>query len=98
MTLSYGDVETAALDDEPAIRAVDDIFDSAIRSQDNQTIVLGGLMRDTSNETISKVPGLSEIPIIGKIFQNKQTAHERDEIVFLITPHVIYPGAEPPVK
>ena len=66
--------------------------------QDNQTIVLGGLMRDTSNETISKVPGLSEIPIIGKIFQNKQTAHERDEIVFLITPHVIYPGAEPPVK
>jgi type IV pilus assembly protein PilB len=66
--------------------------------QDNQTIVLGGLMRDTSNETISRIPWISDIPIIGKLFQNKQTGHERDEIVFLITPHVIYPGGTPPVK
>jgi type II secretory pathway component GspD/PulD (secretin) len=73
-------------------------IDSTLRVQDNETIVLGGLMRDTSNETISKIPGLSEIPIIGKIFQNKATAHERDEIVFLITPHVIYPGTAPPTK
>lgn len=67
-------------------------------AQDNETIVLGGLMRDTKNETISKIPGLSAIPIVGKIFQNKATAHERDEIVFLITPHVIYPGSVPPAK
>ncbi len=73
-------------------------IDSTLRVQDNETIVLGVLMRDTSNETISKIPGLSEIPIIGKIFQNKATTHERDEIVFLITPHVIYPGTAPPTK
>jgi type II secretory pathway component GspD/PulD (secretin) len=73
-------------------------IDSTLRVQDNQTIVLGGLMRDTSNETISKVPWISDIPIIGRLFQNKQSAHERDEIVFLITPHVIYPGSAPPVK
>ncbi len=52
-------------------------------------------MRDTSSETISKLPWLSAIPILGKFFQNKQTAHERGEIVFLITPHVIYPGVPP---
>jgi type II secretory pathway component GspD/PulD (secretin) len=73
-------------------------IDSTLRVQDNETIVLGGLMRDTSSETVSKIPGLSDIPIIGKIFQNKSTAHERDEIVFLITPHVIYPGVAPPVR
>jgi type II secretory pathway component GspD/PulD (secretin) len=72
--------------------------DATLRVNDAQTIVLGGLMMDTSSETISKVPGLAEIPILGKIFQNKQTAHERDEIVFLITPHVIYPAGGPPVK
>ena len=66
-------------------------IDATLRVNDAQTIVLGGLMMDTSSETISKVPGLADIPILGKIFQNKQTAHERDEIVFLITPHVIYP-------
>jgi type IV pilus assembly protein PilQ len=71
-------------------------IDSTLRVGDNDTIVLGGLMRDTSSQTISKIPGLSEIPIIGKLFQNKQTSHERDEIVFLITPHVIYPGGPAP--
>jgi type II secretory pathway component GspD/PulD (secretin) len=66
-------------------------IDSTLRVSDNETIVLGGLMRDTTSETISKLPWLSSIPILGKFFQNKQTSHERDEIVFLITPHVIYP-------
>lgn len=73
-------------------------IDSTLRVQDDQTIVLGGLIRDTANQTISKIPGLSDIPLIGKLFQNKQAAHERDEIVFLITPHVIYPGNPPPQK
>lgn len=71
-------------------------IDSTLRVADNQTIVLGGLMLDTSNETIEKIPGLSAIPLLGGLFKNKTTAHERDEIVFLITPHVIYPGAAPP--
>lgn len=68
-------------------------IDSTLRVQDGSTIVLGGLMRETTSETISKVPGLSDIPILGSFFKNKQTSHERDEIVFLITPHVIYPSA-----
>jgi type II secretory pathway component GspD/PulD (secretin) len=67
-------------------------------ARDNETIVLGGLMRERRSETLSKIPGISDIPVIGKIFQNKQSSHERDEIVFLITPHVIYPAAAPPVK
>ena len=67
-------------------------IDSTLRVNDSQTIVLGGLMRDVSSETLTKIPGLSDIPILGKFFDNKQTTHERDEIVFLITPHVIYPS------
>jgi type IV pilus assembly protein PilB len=62
---------------------------------DGQTIVLGGLMMDTSTETITKVPWLADIPILGKIFQNKQSSREKDEIVFLITPHIIYPDPLP---
>ncbi len=70
--------------------------DSTLRVRDNQTIVLGGLMRDVDSQTISKVPALADIPIIGKIFQNRQRLHERDEVVFLITPHVIYPNGPVP--
>jgi type IV pilus assembly protein PilQ len=73
-------------------------IDSTLRVNDDETIVLGGLMRDTTSETISKIPWLSAIPILGKFFQNKQASHERDEIVFLITPHVIYPNSTAPAK
>ncbi len=67
--------------------------DSTLRCADGETIVLGGLMRDVDSETITKIPGLADIPVLGKFFQNKQASQERDEIVFLITPHVIYPPA-----
>ncbi len=70
--------------------------DSTLRVKDNQTIVLGGLLRDIDSQTISKLPGLADIPIIGKVFQNRQRTRERDEIVFLITPHVIYPNGPVP--
>ncbi len=70
--------------------------DSTLRVKDNQTIVLGGLLRDIDSETITKLPGLANIPIIGKVFQNRQRTRERDEVVFLITPHVIYPKGPVP--
>lgn len=73
-------------------------IDSTLRVGSDETIVLGGLMRDVTNETIQRVPGLSDIPILGNFFKNKQKNHERDEIVFLITPHVIYPDQSPPAR
>jgi type II secretory pathway component GspD/PulD (secretin) len=66
-------------------------IDSTLRVKDNETIVLGGLMRDVNTQVITRVPGLSDIPVLGKFFQNKSSHRERDEIVFMITPHVIYP-------
>lgn len=73
-------------------------LDSTLRVRNGETIVLGGLLRDVSSETVQRIPFLSQIPILGSFFANKATSHERDEIVFLITPHVIVPGATPPSK
>ncbi len=73
-------------------------IDATLRVRDGETIVLGGLMRDVSSETISRVPWVSDIPILGQIFKNKRMHHERDEVVFLITPHVIAPNAKPPAR
>jgi len=72
--------------------------DSTLRVKDNQTIVLGGLLRDIDSETITKVPFLADIPVFGKIFQNREHTHTRDEVVFLITPHVIFPNSPVPNK
>ena len=59
--------------------------------KDGDTIVLGGLLRDIDSETVTRVPGFSSIPIIGKLFQDRQRTHQRDEVVFLITPHILTP-------
>jgi type IV pilus assembly protein PilQ len=70
-------------------------IDSTLRVRSGQTIVLGGLLRDVSSETIQRLPWLSDIPVLGKLFQDRQASRERDEIVFLITPHVIDADAPP---
>jgi type II secretory pathway component GspD/PulD (secretin) len=70
--------------------------DSTLRVKDNETIVLGGLLRDIDSQTVTKIPFLADIPIFGKIFQNRERTRTRDEVVFLITPHVIFPNSPPP--
>lgn len=72
--------------------------DSTLRVKDDQTIVLGGLLRDIDSETVTKIPFLANIPIFGKIFQNRERTRTRDEVVFLITPHVIFPNTPLPTK
>jgi type II secretory pathway component GspD/PulD (secretin) len=64
-------------------------IDSTLRVRDGETIVLGGLLRDIDSETITRVPWLADIPVLGKVFQNREQSRERDEIVFLITPHIL---------
>lgn len=66
-------------------------IDSTLRVRDGETIVLGGLLRDVDSETITRVPWLADIPVLGKVFQNREHSRERDEIVFLITPHILPP-------
>ena len=63
--------------------------DATLRVRDGETIILGGLFEDTTSETISKLPWLGDIPVLGAFFRNKQTSHQRDEVVFLITPHIL---------
>lgn len=67
-------------------------IDSTLRVHDGETIVLGGLFEDTSSETITRLPFLSDIPILGQFFKNKATTRQRDEVVFLITPHILEPN------
>ncbi len=68
-------------------------IDTTLRVRDNESIVLGGLLRDIDSETVSKLPGLANIPVFGKVFQNRQRTRERDEVIFFITPHILPAGA-----
>jgi general secretion pathway protein D len=60
-----------------------------IAVQSGQTILLGGLIQDTTQDTETGVPGLSRIPLIGKLFGSTSRSNQRTELLILITPRVI---------
>ena len=63
--------------------------DATLRVRDGETIVLGGLFQDVDSETVTKFPILGDLPVLGGFFRNRQTSHNRDEVVFFITPHIL---------
>jgi type II secretory pathway component GspD/PulD (secretin) len=65
---------------------------STLRVRDGETIVIAGLFSDVDSSTLTKVPFLGDIPIVGEIFRNRARTHSRDEVVFLITPHLVSDG------
>ncbi len=64
-------------------------FDSVIRLQDGETNFLAGLIRTDEAMSEQGIPGLSDIPIIGRLFSNKSTQDQRTDVVLTITPHII---------
>lgn len=60
-----------------------------VRVRDGETLVLGGLFRESTRTTRRQVPGLGDIPVLGAAFRGHDDTLERDEIIFLITPSVI---------
>lgn len=61
---------------------------SAVLANDGQTIVLGGLIQETSDVSRKEVPLLSDVPIVGNLFRNSTRSRNRTELIVLITPHV----------
>lgn len=53
----------------------------------DQSLVIGGTYTDTDSSTISKVPVIGDIPLIGGLFKNKQQQRIRQQVVFIVTPH-----------
>lgn len=56
---------------------------------DKSTIVIGGLISDTSKRTTSGVPWLSDIPVLGYLFKDTLKSKERDELIIMIQPTVV---------
>jgi type II secretory pathway component GspD/PulD (secretin) len=46
---------------------------------------------------VTKLPLLGDLPVLGGFFRNRQRTHNRDEVVFFITPHILTPDGHEPV-
>ncbi len=92
---------------EAAIRQVTDIGGSAVTIpdeitnelstnilvRDGQTVVLGGLFRESVTSTRKQVPILGDLPILGNAFRGKEDTTSRNEIIFLVTPTILNDAA-----
>jgi len=63
-----------------------------------KTIVIGGLMQDTKDTSISKVPFLGDIPILGNLFKRTQDTKSKTELLIFITPHVVKDSTDLPAQ
>ena len=57
--------------------------------KDGESFAIAGLIDNRVIETLSKVPGLGDLPIIGKIFRSRSTQKSADELLVVVTPHFV---------
>jgi Flp pilus assembly secretin CpaC len=57
--------------------------------KDGETIVIGGLFRDVVVTSRSQIPLLGDLPLIGGLFRSTSDSNRREEVIVLLTPHII---------
>jgi general secretion pathway protein D len=67
---------------------------STVAVQSDESVALGGLIRDSRSETRSGVPLLQDIPVLGSLFRGTTDDFRRTELLVLITPRVVRNAAE----
>lgn len=63
---------------------------TTLQLRNNETQILAGLFRDDEQRTQRKVPGLANLPLIGRLFSNNNQDKRKNEIVLLITPRIMH--------
>ena len=73
---------------QPPDLSVKQIF-SVVKAKDGDKIILGGLIRNTNGNNEKKLPLLGDIPILGGLFGQETKQENIDELVIIITPHIV---------
>ena len=63
-----------------------------IRLRDGQTLIISGIIQEEERTTVSKIPLLGDLPIIGALFRNSRDENERAETIVLLTPQILDDG------
>ncbi|WP_371747876.1 type II secretion system secretin GspD [Psychrobacter sp. M13] len=68
------------------------LINTTILADDQQTIALGGLMRENSTTNQQKVPGLSNVPIIGRLFRSDSDNTQKSNLIIFLQPTILRDG------
>lgn len=70
------------------------VLQSSVELRDGESLILAGLLQEESIKTMSKIPLLGDIPILGALFRSTQNDIREKELVFFITPTIVKPLAK----
>lgn len=60
-----------------------------VRIKDGETLVIGGLIQESEQKTVQKIPFLGDLPLLGPIFRSTTTSKSKNELVIMITPKIL---------
>jgi general secretion pathway protein D len=92
VTTKMGTIQNRALPklvQDAAYATLDRTAKTTVVVGDADTVVLGGLIRDQNDETITKIPLLGDIPLLGWLFRSKTVAITKSNLLIFMTPYII---------
>jgi len=63
-----------------------------IRIKDGETLIIGGMIKESEQKSVKKIPFLGDLPVVGTIFRSTSTRRTKNELVIMITPNIINDG------
>jgi pilus assembly protein CpaC len=70
--------------------------DTQVELKSGQSFVISGLLDNRTTDELQKIPGIGDIPILGKLFQSKSSTHSVVELAVIVTPTLVDPLSENP--
>jgi type IV pilus assembly protein PilQ len=80
---------TSSPDGDITLLASRSLASGQLRLRDGQTLILSGIIQDSDRTTISKLPILGDIPLLGSLFRKSNRTNERREVIVLLTPQIM---------
>jgi pilus assembly protein CpaC len=69
-------------------------LETTVQLYDGQTLALAGLLQDDLRESVRKIPGLGDIPILGALFRSSSYIQDKTDLLVSVTPHIVRPDKE----
>jgi len=66
-------------------------IETNVELKEGQSFMIAGLMDDRAIEQMSKIPGLSNIPILGQLFKSRNERKSKTELIIIVTPEIVKP-------
>lgn len=65
--------------------------ETTVELASGQSLAIGGLLQDNVRDIVSRLPGLGDVPVLGRLFSSSDYRNNKSELVIIVTPYVVQP-------